>query len=101
MYSSMFICDRVRENQPYVGKNISTDIGKVPPMDLRCKFGVDCLLPARDIATFICAMLIPKTAISRNYVIEMFPYIRGPLHVRVHRVAFSRGRRAFKLSTCR
>ena len=50
-------------------------------MDLRCKFGVDCLLPARDIATFIYAILkinIPKTAIiSRNYVIEMFPYTRS------------------------
>ena len=49
-------------------------------MDLRCKFGVDCLLPARDIATFICAILINilKTAIiSRNYVIEMFPYMRS------------------------
>ena len=43
-----------------------TDIGKYRLMHLRCKFGVDCLLPARDIATFICAILkinIPKTAI--------------------------------------
>ena len=43
-------------------------------MDLHCKFGVDCSLPARDIhvATFICAILkinIPKTTIySWNYV---------------------------------
>ena len=32
---------------------------------------------------------------------EMFPYTRSPLHVRVYRVAFSRGKRAFKLSTYR
>ena len=73
------ICDRVRENQPYVGKNIvfRRISERYRLMDLRCKFGVDCLLPARDIATFICAILkikIPKTAISRN---EMFPYTRS------------------------
>ena len=35
-------------------------------MVLRCNFGVDCLLPARDVATFLCAVLkiyIPITAI--------------------------------------
>ena len=26
-------------------------------IDLCCKFGVDCLLPAQDIATFICIIL--------------------------------------------
>ena len=41
-------------------------------MDLRCKFGVDCSLFARDRTIFICAILktnIPKMAIfSWNYV---------------------------------
>ena len=49
-----YICDCVRENQPYVGKNVlrfSTDITKVPPDGPSL---VDCLLPAQDIATFIC-----------------------------------------------
>ena len=62
----LLICDRVRENQPCrqkyfcVFRRISE---KYRLMDLRCKFGVDCLLPARDIATFICVILkiyIPK-----------------------------------------
>ena len=52
-------------------------------MDLRCKFGVDCLLPAQDIATFICA--INKHSQNGDYiyiiiswnVIEMFPYTRS------------------------
>ena len=83
MCKAHHICDRVRENQPYVGKNIFAffDGYRKSTALIRCKFGVDCLLPARDIATFICAILkinIPKTAIiSRNYVIEMFPYTRS------------------------
>ena len=64
-------CDHVRENEPYVVKNVFVFrriSEKYRLMDLRCKFGVDCLLSARDIATFICAIVKinnPKTAIIR------------------------------------
>ena len=81
--------------------SFSANIAKVPPglMDLRRKYGVDCSLPTRDIAIFICAILHPKTTIFTR---ELKGFrIRGPLHIRVYRVAFSRGRRVFKLSTCR
>ena len=54
----------------------STDIRKVPLMDLRCKFGVDCLLPARDILVAIYFYMrysknnIPKMAITRGMLGE-------------------------------
>ena len=72
-------------------------------MDLCCKCGVDYSLCARDIAVIICAILktnIPKTAIFSWELCELKCFrIHGPLHVRVHRVAFSRGSHAFKMST--
>ena len=64
-------------------------------MDLRCKFGVDSSLPVRNRAIFICAILktnIHKMA-SFNWNYVTFLYTRSV----TRKVAFSRGRRAFKL----
>ena len=66
-------------------------------MDLRCKFGVDCMLPARYKAVY---MRYSKNKHSKNSELRELKCFR--IHSLLHvMVAFSTGRRAFKLCTCR
>ena len=78
MYIVMiFICDRVRENQPYVGKNafaFSADITN--PMHLHCNLeSITLCLPE-----IVVHYYIPKTGILVGITIEVFVYTQSVAH---------------------
>ena len=81
----------------------STDIEKVQPAGSALKIWSQLLVACPRYSCIYFYMRYYKNKHSQNgdHLRELKCFrIHSPLHVRVHRVAFSRGRRALKLSTC-